>query len=63
MQSKDHEIIALELHVSHQCNLACTYCYANQGDYGGDSILMSRDTAREAIDFLLQQMDCCSAKI
>ncbi|MFZ5591508.1 MAG: thioether cross-link-forming SCIFF peptide maturase [Bacillota bacterium] len=44
---------ALCLHLAHDCNLACRYCFAGQGAYGGPAGLMSAAVGRRAIDFLL----------
>jgi len=44
---------ALCLHVAHDCNLACTYCFASEGEYHGDRDLMSFEVAKKAIDFLV----------
>ncbi len=44
---------ALCLHVSHDCNLRCRYCFASTGDFGtGRRITMDPDTAKAAIDFV-----------
>jgi uncharacterized protein len=45
---------ALCLHMAHACNLQCRYCFAGQGAYGGDTGLMSAQTAKKAIDFLIK---------
>ncbi|MCL1835605.1 MAG: thioether cross-link-forming SCIFF peptide maturase [Oscillospiraceae bacterium] len=45
---------ALCLNISHQCNMACGYCFAGQGRYGGAGALMSIETGRRAVDFLLE---------
>lgn len=45
---------ALSLAVAQKCNLGCTYCYASQGDFGGPSKNMSWETARSAVELLLQ---------
>ena len=45
---------ALCLHVAHTCNLNCEYCFASQGRYNGERALMSLDTAKRAIDFLVE---------
>lgn len=45
---------ALCLHLAHDCNLRCRYCFASQGDFGGDRDLMSPEVGRAALDFLLQ---------
>ena len=42
---------ALCLHVSHDCNLRCKYCFASTGDFGtGRRMTMDADTAKRAID-------------
>lgn len=46
---------ALCLHVSHDCNLRCEYCFAHTGDFGGQRSLMNKKTAERAIDFLLSR--------
>lgn len=47
-------IKALCLHVSHACNLVCSYCFAGQGKYHGKSALMSFDVGKRALDFLIE---------
>ncbi len=44
---------AMCLHVSHDCNLRCKYCFAEQGVYGGKAEVMSEEVAKAAIDFLI----------
>lgn len=44
------DISAIALNVAQLCNLRCTYCYAEHGNYGNDST-MSEETARKAVDF------------
>ena len=51
---KSHEVKALCLHVSHDCNLRCKYCFADEGAYHSKREVMSRETAFAAIDFLLK---------
>lgn len=46
-------IKALCLNIAHACNMACTYCFAQKGDFGGAVSLMSREVAAQAIDLLL----------
>jgi uncharacterized protein len=46
---------ALSLAVAQRCNLGCTYCYAQQGDFGGPSKNMSWETARQAVELLVTQ--------
>jgi uncharacterized protein len=44
---------AISLNVAQSCNLTCSYCYADEGRFGGPARRMTRDTARAAIDELL----------
>ena len=44
---------ALCLHIAHDCNLACQYCFAEEGEYHGRRALMSFEVGKKAIDFLL----------
>jgi uncharacterized protein len=46
---------ALCLHVSHDCDLRCGYCFAHTGNYGGARVTMDFDTARAAVDLLVQR--------
>ncbi len=45
---------ALCLHVAHTCNLNCSYCFASQGRYQGERALMSYETGKRALDFLIE---------
>ncbi len=47
-------IKAMCLHVAHDCNLRCTYCFASQGDFHGERLLMDEETGRAAFDFLVE---------
>lgn len=44
---------ALCLHIAHDCNLACRYCFAEEGEYHGRRALMSYETGKQALDFLI----------
>ena len=44
---------ALCLHIAHDCNLACRYCFAEEGEYHGKRELMSFETGKKALDFLI----------
>ncbi len=46
-------IKALCLHVCHDCNLRCKYCFADEGAYHGERSFMSLEMAKKAIDFLI----------
>ncbi|MCM1416293.1 MAG: thioether cross-link-forming SCIFF peptide maturase [bacterium] len=45
---------ALCLHIAHDCNLACKYCFAGEGEYHGDRALMSLEVGKKALDFLVK---------
>ena len=54
--SEEPIVKALCLNIAHDCNLACKYCFASQGDYGGvKRELMPFDVAKRAVDFLISQ--------
>ncbi len=46
---------ALCLHVAHDCNLACRYCFAGEGEYNGARGLMPYEVGRDALDFLIER--------
>lgn len=50
---KDPKIYALSLAIAQKCNMGCTYCYADQGDFGSPAKSMTLETAKKAIDLLL----------
>ena len=52
--AKSSEVKALCLHICHDCNLRCRYCFADEGAYHSAREMMSRETAKAAIDFLLK---------
>ncbi|HIU41446.1 MAG TPA: 4Fe-4S cluster-binding domain-containing protein, partial [Candidatus Egerieicola faecale] len=45
---------AMCLHIAHDCNLRCKYCFASTGEYGGKRALMSSEVGKKAIDYLLK---------
>ncbi len=45
---------ALCLHIAHDCNLKCKYCFAEEGEYHGKRALMSLEVGKKAIDLLIQ---------
>lgn len=51
--NREQVVKALCLNVAHDCNLKCKYCFAAQGDFGGDKELMSFEVGKAAIDFLI----------
>ncbi len=44
---------ALCFHIAHDCNLACKYCFAEEGEYHGRRALMSLEVGKKALDFLV----------
>ena len=52
---KDRQTVvkALCLHIAHDCNLACSYCFAGEGEYHGHRELMSFEVGKAALDFLI----------
>ena len=44
---------AMCLHVAHDCNLACKYCFAEEGEYKGRRAIMSYEVGKAAFDFLV----------
>ena len=56
LMQQDAPIKALCLHVSHDCNLRCQYCFASTGDFGtGHRMTMDVETAKKAIDFVIER--------
>ena len=52
---KERETVvkALCLHIAHDCNLACRYCFAEEGEYHGRRAMMSYEVGKQALDFLI----------
>ena len=46
-------VTALCLHIALDCNLACKYCFAEEGEYHGRRALMSFEVGKKALDFLI----------
>jgi len=51
---KKQPLLQILLNVTHRCNLACRYCYADYGDYGGPATHMKKEIAKKSVDFLLK---------
>ena len=43
------------LHVAHDCNLRCRYCFAATGDFHGERMLMPLEVGKRALDFLMER--------
>ena len=54
-KNRQSVIKAMCLHVAHDCNLSCTYCFAGEGKYHGCSALMSLEVGKRALDYLVEQ--------
>ena len=52
--NKKSVVKALCLHIAHDCNLRCKYCFADTGEYKGCRGLMSAETGKKAIDFVIK---------
>ncbi|UCG88473.1 MAG: SPASM domain-containing protein, partial [Gemmatimonadota bacterium] len=53
---KPQGVSAICLHVTHNCNLRCKYCYGDGGSYGSPGEVMSPETAKSATEFLFDQL-------
>ena len=54
LKAKSANVVkALCLHIAHDCNLACKYCFAEEGEYHGRRALMSYEVGKKALDFLI----------
>ena len=53
-KGKRTDIKALCLHICHDCNLKCKYCFASEGTYNTERDYMSLEVAKSAIDFLVK---------
>ncbi|QUH26731.1 thioether cross-link-forming SCIFF peptide maturase [Serpentinicella alkaliphila] len=53
--NKKPVVKALCLHIAHDCNIRCQYCFASQGNFKGERSMMSVDIGKKAIDFLLEK--------
>ncbi|MBP5308013.1 MAG: thioether cross-link-forming SCIFF peptide maturase [Clostridia bacterium] len=50
---KSEHLKALCLHICHDCNMRCAYCFASEGTYKGERQMMSFEVAKTAVDFLI----------
>ena len=54
MDDRDY-IKAVCLNIIHGCNLRCKYCFADEGEYNGHKGVMSVETAKKAIDYVVMR--------
>ena len=45
---------AMCLHVAHDCNLKCSYCFASQGNFKGERSMMSLEVGKKALEYLVE---------
>ena len=50
----DSPVKSMCLNVAHDCNLRCRYCFASEGGYGEKRALMSAETGKKALEFLME---------
>lgn len=55
LEHRDAVIKAMCLHVAHDCNMRCGYCFGDEGAFSGKRGLLSLETGKKAIDFLLEK--------
>ena len=51
---KSNEVKALCIHICHDCNFRCRYCFADEGAYHSKRESMTFETAKKAVDFLIE---------
>ncbi len=51
--NRSQVVKALCLHVAHDCNIKCKYCFASQGDFQGTKMLMPFEVGKKALEFLV----------
>lgn len=54
MEDRDY-IKAICLNIIHGCNLRCKYCFADEGEYHGNKGVMTIETAKKAIDYVIKR--------
>lgn len=52
---------SISLNIAQSCNLSCSYCYADEGRFGGHASMMSQETAHAAIDRVFD--DACGQRV
>lgn len=52
-KAQNQIVKAMCLHIAHDCNLRCKYCFAGTGEFHGERMLMRADTGKKALDFLI----------
>ena len=52
-KKREPVVKAMCLHIAHDCNLKCKYCFASQGDFGGAKSIMSFEVGKKALEYLV----------
>ncbi|XAM48297.1 GTP 3',8-cyclase [Acetoanaerobium noterae] len=52
-KNREPVVKAMCLHIAHDCNLKCKYCFASQGDFGGAKAIMSFEVGKKALEYLV----------
>jgi uncharacterized protein len=52
--NEENIVKAMCLHVAHDCNLKCEYCFASQGNFKGERSMMNLETGKKALLYLAQ---------
>lgn len=50
--NNENIVKAMCLHVAHDCNLKCNYCFASQGNFKGERRMMDLETGKKSLEFL-----------
>lgn len=50
--NEDNIVKAMCLHIAHDCNLKCSYCFASQGNFKGERSMMSLEVGKKSLEFL-----------
>lgn len=50
--NEENIVKAMCLHVAHDCNLKCKYCFASQGNFKGERSMMDLETGKKALLYL-----------
>ena len=50
--NEDNIVKAMCLHIAHDCNLKCEYCFASQGNFKGARSMMSLDIGKKSLELL-----------
>ena len=53
IKNREPVVKAMCLHIAHDCNLKCKYCFASQGDFGGAKSIMSFEVGKKALEYLV----------